>query len=59
MYAVLAQRQTTDGEWTGSVQVPTFYLDEQVQGILSSEQAHKIANDILGEGHIIACYKVS
>jgi hypothetical protein len=28
-------------------QVPTFYLDAQVQGILNARQAEKVARDIL------------
>lgn len=31
-----------------SEQVPTFYLDSQVQGILTEQHAIKVARDILG-----------
>lgn len=41
----LWQIQATRGT---SEQVPTFYLDAQVQGILNEEKAIKVARDILG-----------
>ena len=48
-YAITANRytETPDG-WKGSVQVPTFYLLANVQGIVSEEHAARIAHDVLG-----------
>lgn len=47
MWCVQATVETVDGEWQGVRQVPTFYLDERVQGILSDEHAKAIALDVL------------
>ena len=47
MYAITAQLLTSDGDYTGSKQIPTFYLDERVQGIVSEEHARRIAWSIL------------
>lgn len=48
MYAITAQiEHTTADGWTGSTGVPTFYLDERVQGILNSEDAINVAREIL------------
>jgi hypothetical protein len=49
-YAVTAQvtRTRPDG-WTTSRQVPTFYLNTAVQGILSDEHAHRVAAGMLAE----------
>jgi hypothetical protein len=51
MYAITAQVETTipsaAGPWQGSRQVPTFYLDETVQGITSEAHAERIAREIL------------
>ena len=37
---------TPDG-WTGIRQIPTFYLDERTQGIVSESHAADIARSIL------------
>ncbi len=48
MYAVTAQYEhTTEDGYTGSIGVPTFYLDERVQGIMSEDDAVKVARTIL------------
>ena len=47
MYAVQATVETVRGVWTGMKQIPTFYLDESVQGIVSEEHAQRVALDIL------------
>lgn len=51
MYAIDAQVETAatsdGGIWRGTRQVPTFYLDERVQGITSRGQAVRIAMRIL------------
>lgn len=64
MYAIQAQieYQTRDKRgrvWTGTRQIPTFYLDENVQGFLSEAGAIDVARLILGTGpnevpHIVA-----
>jgi hypothetical protein len=48
VYAVTAtvEHRTALG-WTGSRQVPTFYLNPQVQGITSAEHAERIAREII------------
>lgn len=48
MYAIQAtySHRTPDG-WNGVRQIPTFYLDENVQGIVDEAHAEKIARDIL------------
>ncbi len=50
MYAVTAIRHVNcpqDG-WFSQEQVPTFFLDESVQGIIHDDHARRIALDILG-----------
>ena len=48
MYAITAQLLTTDvSGYAGSRQIPTFYLDERVQGIVSEDHARRIAWSIL------------
>ena len=47
MYAVQATVETVRGVWTGMRQIPTFYLDESVQGIVSEEHAKTVALDVL------------
>lgn len=47
MYGVTATVETRDGEYTGMRQIPTFFLDEDVQGIVSEEGAVKVALNIL------------
>lgn len=48
MYAITATVTITyPGLGTTTRQVPTFYLDENVQGIRSWEHAAEIASDIL------------
>lgn len=62
-YQVQAQVQTKlhDG-WTGSVQIPTFVLDANIQGIVSHKHAMDIAGDVLLTGrpdHTLAHVVVS
>ena len=48
-YAIVATRRETMADGTEVWrQVPTFYLDPNVQGIVSAEHACRIAHDILG-----------
>lgn len=57
MWAIQAQVEShvkdSSGEWAGSRQVPTFYLNERVQGITSEEHAARIACEILDPLHVI------
>ncbi len=48
MYAITAtvSRETEDG-WSSLQQVPTFYLDENVQGIVNEDHAGLIAFKII------------
>jgi hypothetical protein len=38
--------RTVDG-WTSTRQIPTFYLNSDVQGILTEEGAKRVADDIV------------
>lgn len=49
-YTVQAQVETSRDGWTGSVQVPTFVLDANVQGIVSHRHALEIAGDVVLAG---------
>lgn len=44
---------TADG-WRGTVQVPTFYLSADVQGIRDAAHAERIARDIIDPLHTAA-----
>lgn len=45
LWQIVAQQETRDGRWSGSVQVPTFYVD----AVVLSEVIKK-ALDVLWEG---------
>ncbi len=47
MYVVTGQILTHDGDWHGSVSVPTFYLDSRVQGITSTAAAVIVARGVV------------
>lgn len=47
IYAVRAMVLTHDGEFAGSRAVPVFYLDSDVQGIVSATHAVSIARTVL------------
>jgi len=51
MYAITAQVRTYehghDVHWRGSVQVPVFYLDADVQGITDEGHAVRLARQII------------
>lgn len=48
MYGISATVETEGkGGYSGVRQIPTFYLDENVQGILSEAQAENVAWHIL------------
>ncbi len=47
IYGVTATVASKRDGWTTTHQVPTFYLDSAVQGILSKEHAKTIAADIV------------
>lgn len=46
-YAVNAQVVTEEDGWTSSIGVPTFYLDVDVQGIVSDDHAERIARRVV------------
>jgi hypothetical protein len=46
MYACTANYSKREGEYTRSGQLPTFFLNSHVQGIVSVQHAHDIAYDI-------------
>lgn len=50
MYAIQVQLESKSGEWTTSRQLPTFYLNENVQGIMSEQAAIEIAKAIVPSG---------
>lgn len=47
MYAVQCTIETSNGDYRGVRQLPTFYLDERVQGITDEGHAARIARDII------------
>lgn len=47
MYAVTATITRQKGEWQSTRQIPTFYLDPNVQGIVSDDHAARIVQDII------------
>lgn len=52
MWAVSAHVETVRighgaTQWHGTVDVPTFYLDERVQGIMTSHHAENVARQII------------
>lgn len=47
MYAITAQIETEKDSWTGSRQVPTFFLDENVQGFMDEAGAVRVATEII------------
>lgn len=48
LYAISAAiTETRDDNWTSSRQVPTFFLDGDVQGITSEDHAERIAKTIV------------
>ena len=50
MYGIFAMRHTlADSGSITTEQLPTFYLDENVQGIVDSDHAERIALSILGK----------
>lgn len=59
LYAVCAslQTKTADG-WARTTQLPTFFLDASVQGIVDTDHAERIARDIVGENSIISVEKI-
>ena len=45
--------------WTRTNQIPTFYLDSNMQGIVDAEHAEKIARRILGVGDSVSSVRLS
>lgn len=48
LYAVQATIEVGQAGWVRARQVPTFYLDPNVQGIRDERHAHQIAAEIIG-----------
>ena len=47
MYQIQGQIVYQDGEWEGSVGIPTFFLDEDIQGIVNVSHALEIAANVV------------
>lgn len=47
LYVITAQVLTSRDGYSGSVQVPTFYLDSAIQGIVNAKHAADIAATII------------
>jgi hypothetical protein len=47
MYAVSGTITRTDGRWVKTWQIPTFYLHENVQGIVSEDHAVRVARNVV------------
>jgi hypothetical protein len=47
MWAIAANIEMADGDYRFSRQLPTFYLHENVQGILTQEHAVKVARNLI------------
>lgn len=47
LYGINVSTETRNGEYTGAVESPTFYLDSNVQGIVSTEHAERIVQNWL------------
>lgn len=48
MYIVVAIRRVVRDGWTTHNPLPTFYLNEDTQGIVDAEHARQVAVAILG-----------
>lgn len=49
-------RWTKDDGWTSSTGVPTFYLDPDMQGILTAEHACRVAMKIINPFGLLKVY---
>lgn len=61
MWAIHAVANVSEGDWTSARQLPTFYLNGDVQGIVSADHACRVALDIVarpGETVQLAAYPV-
>lgn len=52
MYTITAQVIITRDGWTSSRQVPTFLLDENIQGITDPVHATRVAADVLAQSAV-------
>lgn len=60
MYAIMAHRTTVLANgWVSNRSIPTFYLDENVQGIIGEEHAKMIAHSILDTGDANITYEIT
>jgi len=53
------KRHNDDLSWMRTSQIPTFYLDSNMQGIVDSDHAEKIARRILGVGDRVSSVRLS
>lgn len=53
------KRRNDDSSWTTTNQIPTFYLDSNIQGIVDSEHAERIARDVLESGGMLSSVSFS
>jgi hypothetical protein len=42
LYAITVRTETRNGDYTGMIESPTFYLNSDVQGIVSEDHAKRI-----------------
>jgi hypothetical protein len=56
LWVIQANVVRTDGQWTSSTGVPTFYLDPDIQGILTAEHACRVAMGILDPFDLLEVY---
>lgn len=47
MYQITARLVWKEGEWSTSLGVPTFFLDPDIQGIVSEDHACRIAKGVI------------
>ena len=56
MYAVTVSVTNSPQEWSETKHLPTFYLDENVQGITSEDHAKTIVLDIIDPFNVRSWY---
>ena len=60
MYQLTVTVETTSADgWTGARQLPTFYLDSDVQGIVSADHAERIARRMLTDVNPDATFHIT
>lgn len=59
LYQIDATRTVDRSTGRNTQQIPTFYLDSNMQGIVDSDHAEKIARRILGVGDRVSAVRLS